>query len=398
VVAGSTHGAGGQSLGYLHQCFWALVELGKRAADDPAIQLRLEALDDIQFDAEGSPIELLQTKHHTGRTTTISASSVQVWRTINVWMDAPADDSIMLRLVTTSNLGENSELAGLRAAGERNVDKALEALVFAASTSENQQTLPWRKKFLDLDEAKRDSLVSRVIIDDGAPRAIQIDEALKSTFRYAVPTGQRDIFNNLLKGQWASIVVRMLSGSLQAITGYDLVSLVADISDQLKSDNLPVDPAILTQTMDGSQEDGYRSRLFVQQLLWIALDENRLWKAIRDYHRSYSMRSYWLRFQLTSEAEFDRFAFELKDEWEQIFDARVAAMRRDMRVDDETVGQEILEELARESRSRLRERFANSWFNRGMLHALADGELAQQIGWHPDFESKLEELLTHAGT
>lgn len=30
-----------------------------------------------------------------------------------------------------------------------------------------------------------------------------------------------------------------------------------------------------------------------------------------------------------------------------------------------------------------------------MFHALADGELGQRIGWHPDFEAKLEAMLAH---
>lgn len=61
----SSHSAAGQALGYVHQCMWALVELGKRANSEPATQLRLEVLDDIEFDKAGSPYELLQTKHHT---------------------------------------------------------------------------------------------------------------------------------------------------------------------------------------------------------------------------------------------------------------------------------------------------------------------------------------------
>ena len=54
-MTASGHGAGGQALGYVHQCLWALVELGRRAADDPAVELRLEALDDIQFEVRGTP-------------------------------------------------------------------------------------------------------------------------------------------------------------------------------------------------------------------------------------------------------------------------------------------------------------------------------------------------------
>lgn len=207
--------------------------------------------------------------------------------------------------------------------------------------------------------------------------------------------GKEDVFVHLLKGWWAGISVRLLSRGLEAITGSDLVLQVNDIADQLKSDTLPVDPLVM-QKYDESIRDVYQDRPFVQQLLWVALDNTRLWKAIRDYHRAYSQRSFWLRYQLLAEPELDRFAFRLHDEWEQVFDRGIAAMSRTGRDDVEVVGQEILEALALESRARVRERFDEPWFNRGMFHALADGELGQRIGWHPDFEAKLEALLTHA--
>src|SRR5664280_1449318 len=114
-----------------------------------------------------------------------------------------------------------------------------------------------------------------------------------------------------------------LSGAL----GEDLIGQVNDIADQLKSDTLPLDPLVMHE-YDESIQDVYRDRPFVRQLLWIALDNVRLWKAIRDYHRSYTLRSFWLRHQLVAESELDRFAFRLHDEWEQIFDTKIAAMIR----------------------------------------------------------------------
>lgn len=391
LVASSSHGAAGQALGYVHQCLWALVELGRRAADEPAVELRLEQLDDIQFDSSGTPTELLQTKHHVGGQNIISINSVDLWRSLNAWMDAPDLPDLFLRLITTSLIGEDSELAGLRSGPTRNVDDVVTALLATAESSDNQTTERWRERFLALGDEKRDRLVGRIVIEDGSPKATDLNVALLKTFRFAAPT-QQDVFIELLKGWWAGIAVRLLDRSLTAVSGHDLLNAIADMVDQLKSDNLPIDPAVLL-AFDESDASGYESRRFVHQLLWIALDETRLWKAIRDYHRSFTQRSFWLRYQLVSETEIDRFAFELHDEWEQVFDRRVAALQADDGLDKELVGREILEELARESRARVRDRFEHSWFNRGTFHALADGEIGHQIGWHPDFEKKLEEML-----
>lgn len=397
MAQGSSHSAAGQALGYVHQCMWALVELGKRATSEPAAQLRLEALDDIEFDVGGSATELLQLKHHTLGDGPLTAQAVDLWRTLNVWMDLPLSDLLLLRLVTTRTLSEDSGLIFLRDGKDRDASVALEALLDAARASTSKATQTWRNKFLNLDDIARIELVDRIIISDGSLSAIHIDNELVRTFRYAYPTGRDEVFLNLLKGWWSRISVQLLSGTLEAVSGQDLIVQVAEIADQLKSDTLPIDPAIM-QEYDESVSDLYSDRPFVQQLLWIALDDNRLWKAIRDYHRSFTQRSFWLRHQLLAETELDRFAFRLHDEWEHTFDSRVAAMKREGRSDHDVVGQEILEELARESRARLRDRFDEPWFNRGMFHALADGELGYRVGWHPDFESKLEVLLGHVSS
>lgn len=391
---GQGHSAASQALGYFHQCMWALVELGRRGSADPAVELRLEALDDIQFDSDGSPAELLQTKHHLGAAGAITANSIDLWRTLNVWMDVDSSDDVILRLVTTQAIQEDSPLGRLRIGGDRNVAPVAAALVEAATASTNAGTATWRQRFLDLDDSAREDLIDRIYIDDRSSQAPEFDQELTKTFRYAIPVGKEDVFAHLLKGWWAGISVRLLSRGLGAVTGSDLVLQVNDIADQLKSDTLPVDPLVM-QEYHESIRGVYQDRPFVQQLLWIALDNTRLWKAIRDYHRAYSQRSFWLRYQLLAEPELDRFAFRLHDEWEQVFDRGVAGMTRTGRDDVEIVGQEILEALASESRVRVRERFDEPWFNRGMFHALADGELGQRIGWHPDFEAKLEAMLAH---
>ncbi len=395
MTSETPHSAAGQALGYVHQCMWALIELGRRANLEPALHLRLEALDDIEFEAEGSPAELLQTKHHQRNTGSITANTVDLWRTLNVWMGLANTDKSILRLITTQRIHDDSGLAHLRSVGnERNTAAAVDELLTVATESTNSTTSTWRQKFRELDHDKREELVDRIIIEDGSAHASEIDSELTKIFRYAYPPGRDEVFVQLLKGWWYGIAVRLLDRSLETVTGQDLIAQVNEISDQLKSDSLPIDPSIM-QENDESIAEIYKDREFVQQLLWIALDDNRLWKAIRDYHRSFTQRSFWLRHQLLGESELNHFAFRLHDEWEHIFDAQVARMRRTARNDSEIVGQEVLESLVRESRARLRDRFDEPWFNRGMFHALADGELGYRVGWHPEFESKLERMLSH---
>ncbi|BBZ09353.1 hypothetical protein MDOR_35220 [Mycolicibacterium doricum] len=127
-------------------------------------------LDDIEFDKAGSPYELLQTKHHTRRDGPITAQAVDLWRTLNVWMDLPQSDALILRLVTTQKLNEASGVACLRAGEQRDTSAALQELLNAARESTNKASQRWRQKFIDLDASARIDLIDRIIIDLNSSR------------------------------------------------------------------------------------------------------------------------------------------------------------------------------------------------------------------------------------
>lgn len=381
---------------------WGLVELSRRGQQDSLVQLRLEALDDIVFERHGLPTDLLQTKHQVRPTANLTASNVDVWRTLNVWMDVwpqVRDSAPLLHMVTTATAPAGSPLCYLREDPMvRDIQKALDGLIDAAEASTNRTTQVWRQKFLEMDRDQRRQLLGCVVIEDGSATAREIDEPLTAIFRYAIRRGQEEAFLQHLKGWWAGVAVRLMDRSLPAITASDVQSQIEVLVDQFRSDTLPVSPDIIQQRYAAEDVEPYRDRTFVQQLLWIAMEERRLWKAIRDYHRSFTQRSEWLRMNLVAETELDTFAFALHDEWEQIFDSKVAAMASTGNITPEMVGQDILAHLATACRAKLRERFDHPWFTRGMLHALAEGYAGYQIGWHPDFEQKLESLLAHVSS
>lgn len=240
-------------------------------------------------------------------------------------------------MVTTQDTDDGLALLGSGAG--RDVLKAIDLLIEAADKEGNATSRAWRKRFLALDDDQKFALVDRVVIDDATLSAGGLDSELVQVFSYAITPGKEEAFVALLKGWWAGVAVRLLDRSLDAITGTDLAIQVADIVDQLRADSLPVDPEVL-QRFDESITADYQDRTFVHQLAWIALDHERLWKAIRDYHRAYTQRSFWLRYQLVGEQELDRFAFNLHDEWEQVFDEEVARMSADGR-EPGKVGQDV---------------------------------------------------------
>jgi hypothetical protein len=392
------HAAGGQALGYFFQCMWALVELGRRAVDSPTIELRLESLDDIQFDREGTPSELLQTKHSVDTPTNLTVYSDQLWRTLNVWMDTwpKLDGDVILRLATVAKVPEDSPLAALRADSDpRDIGGALAAISEAAAKSTSKKSEKWRAKFLELRPEEKHALISAIQIQDQNPGASDLDEALVSVFRWAIKRGQEDAFLAQLKGWWAGIAVDLLADQRSSVSGLTLSSELEDIVDRFHPENLPVHPDIFFLKFTESDADVYGDAVFVQQLMWISMENPRLWKAVRDYHRAFVQRSEWIKSQQISESELRRYAFALFDEWESIFDECCARLKRGAESPEE-LGQEVLSTLSREARARLRPRFDEGWFLRGTLHTMANGETDCSIGWHPDFVQRVKNLMAGA--
>ena len=396
------HSAAGQALGYLHQVQWALVELARRAPKAPTTQLPEPGyVGDIEIIEGSQSVELTQVKHQVTPATDLTVNSTDLWRSLNVWMDVltqmPTAEMPVLKLVTTASIPSGGALNFLRRDDQRNIEAALTQLEIAAREGRNQTSLLWREKFLGLTSADRMALLNLVSIEDGSPSARNVSDTLREALHFALPRGHEETFINYLLAWWYRLSVQLLDRTLEAISVADLETEISDLRDRFLPDNLPMAPDILVPF---TEEDAvpYRSRQFVMQLMWIALDEPRLWRAIRDYHRAWAQRSEWLRLNLIGETELERYAFKLYDEWDYIFHERLAQLERESEPSGDLVGQQILERLGAESRARVRARFDEPWLNRGTLHALAEGWSGRTIGWHPEFATKLEQLLAGVAT
>jgi hypothetical protein len=84
--------AADQAIGYLYQVRYALWLLLDGAEEH---ELVLEALDDIHLESQGTPIELLQTKHHSTKAS-LTNTSADLWKTIRVWSTHLHDNLIQL--------------------------------------------------------------------------------------------------------------------------------------------------------------------------------------------------------------------------------------------------------------------------------------------------------------
>jgi hypothetical protein len=109
--------AADSALGYLYQARLALLSSLQRLAQDQTFALYLETLDDVVFDSEAAPLELLQLKHHLKHAANLTDASPDLWRTFRVWMEGRSQGSIppdaQLFLITTSDAGAGSAASKL---------------------------------------------------------------------------------------------------------------------------------------------------------------------------------------------------------------------------------------------------------------------------------------------
>jgi hypothetical protein len=384
------HGAAGPALGYLYQSQWALLALLERGRRQPDAAMSLEVLDDIQFD---DPLELVQVKHHLGETISLTDASVDLWRSLAVWMDAlehAVDPPALLVLATTARAAAGSAAAALTPT-DRQPDTALVRLEEVASSSTNEQTSEARSRFLALKPDRRRALVDRITVLDETVRIDSFDEALADELFHVLPRDREESFLDRLKGWWIRTAAALLARRLTAITPADVRAYVDDLRDQFTPDNLPTDLDL--EDFDEASADGYRDRRFVRQLNIIAASAHQLLLAIRDYHRAYTQRSRWLREDLVGIQELDRFERRLRDEWEHAFEHMVRELPAGASEEDkQRAGRALLHAVGERSQARVRPLFHEGFLTRGSLHGLAD-DTDQDVGWHPEFRRLLEELL-----
>lgn len=392
---GTAHSAAGPALGYLYQSYLPLLELARRSPESANLVVRLELLDDVEFEDGYGSRELLQSKHHLGGAAAIADTGTDIWRSINAWISAietiEADEVPSLTLVTTATAPADSAASLLLADENRDPSRALEILRGVAHTSVNATTQPWRNRFSALSRTRQERLVAAIVVADGAVRIDGLDEELKKALFWGAPVDEehREDFIEHVKGWWLGVAVGLLTGGLEAFSAIDMVREIADIRDQYGPENLPTDPEL--PDPDAEDVSEYEERVFVKQLALIASTDRQLANAIRDCYRAFTQRSRWQRRDLIGVGEIDRFERRLVEEWDHLFTNLTAELEEDSGDDERSrCGREIFNQASSNARARIRQKYEEPFMTRGSLHLLADD---RRVGWHPDFEARLQELL-----
>ena len=385
------------ALGYLYQVRCALLWSLQRLKEEATFETSIETLDDVAFEANGTPIELLQTKHHKNSGANLTDASPDLWKTIRIWiaaMDAgEITNETVLYLVTTENAAPGTIAENLKS-GTRNLDAALQRLEATAQTSMNQTNEAAYAAFLGKNPDERRSFIERIFVVDSAPDISDLDNLLRKEIFHAAGRSHLDIFLTYLEGWWFRRAVMQLKRieTKDRILSDELELQMAELRDQFKQDSLPISDDLLNYELPDETAEAHQGFPFVHQVELATDNTKRIAAAIRDYYRAFEQRSRWQRQDLLFVGDLTVYEKALIEEWELIFaaiedkigsDAAEGVMR--------SAAQEVLSwaEIG-PVKARIKPGVTDSFMTRGSLHILAND---LKIGWHPKFQERLQHLL-----
>lgn len=394
------HSAVGGAIGYQFQFYRALLELLDRHLARDHATLFLESADDYEVVSVRGR-ETVQVKHHLkDSTNTLTDLSPDVWKTIAVWIDTLAqvepEDSVTLTLLSTA-VAPPSSAAGLLCpeSDGRNEAAALALLKTVSTESKNQATSSARARFSALSTPDQQRLVSSIVVLDGVPSARDYGFELRERLKLFIHPPYVDDFTNAVIGWWQSQCISMLRDR-HGIETEDLAAKLQSLRDDYRPTSLPYAWDI---TPSDEERLTYETRLFIGQLRWVAASSAMLRRAIDDYHRSYHNKSRWLRIGIIGRDELDDYERRLVDAWGR---AREWMMYELADINDADrrakAGLELWTKVSNSPDVVLRGEFHEQNLVQGSYHELADGgpDRRPQLGWHPEFEERLRDLLEPA--
>ncbi|GAT74051.1 hypothetical protein MHM582_2552 [Microbacterium sp. HM58-2] len=386
--------ASASAVGHLHQLRWALLELLRAGRKDKTVRVSLETYDDIALlDADGSINVAQQIKHH-GNPVALTDGSEDLWKTLRVWLSSArlrAETGPRLYLLTTATTSEGTAVDMLRAENFQ-PELAAAKLTELAATLVAKGTERARSQWLQTSAAERLEVLRRVTIITNAPRAENVDQVLREELATGVRDEHVDLLIERLWGWWYSVALKVLiADRVETISAEALYKQLHTLRDSFLADSLPLDLS-LVEVEDADIEE-HRARPFVRQLDWIGVHGHNLRKAMVNYHRAYTQTAKWVLDGDLVEEDLTAFEKDLLEEWEIQFENmcdRLAMSGVLTDLSKQLAGRELFNLLYDTNQIRIRSSFTESFLPNGSRHMLADrGEL----GWHPDFRVRMEELL-----
>lgn len=390
-MSSSLFSASDSVLGYLFQCRVALLESIRRIRTGEADAVTIESLDDIAFEKNGTPTELLQTKHHSTACTLTNASP-ELWKTLRIWIEfhstteTPIGD-VALFLLSTSKAPTDS-IASYLGRANRNVPEAIRLLQETATATTSETNRPGAEAFRSLNSSAQQALIAAIHVITSYDDIQDVRDSLRKELVLNVREQHLEYFIDRVEGWWFHQCVEYLAThSPDPISVSGIHRQIVALGEQFEEQNLPVD------LWDDPQPDDVDSdsRVFVLQLRQIGLTNRAIEQAVRNYYRAFVNRSKWNREDLLLVGELGQYEKKLVEEWEQLFELMRTEIGESPQDDvARSNGFQLYQALSFTKHIPIRPKVSEVSIYRGSLHMLAD---EQRIGWHCSFKERLEQLL-----
>ena len=390
--ARGTHSAAQSAAGYLYQARLALVCALRYCYRDSGIEIAVERIDDVSFEVDGHPLEILQVKHHLEKRGDLTDRSVDLWKTLRVWSNrAKSDPSLPRRtrfaLVTTASAPSGSAASLLRPS-ELNCPRrdpllAEEILFSACTNSTNKALRDAHIAFLELTSELRKQLIAAIDILDATPRIADLEDLIEESIRMIGPREKISHAREQLEGWWWPRLCREFQAETPGtIPVIEIERKLDDIRESMKRDALPLDMGYIDPP--DHELDALDEMRFVRQLNSVGIGGDRLHYAKRDFYRASTQRSEWARKKLLLDSEVGRFDSLLIEEWEPRFAQMCDGLAEDVHeLALREVGRDLYSWVESEARFPLRE-VSSRFLNVGSYQILADD---LRVGWHRDYRS-----------
>lgn len=379
------HDASASATGYLYQCRIALLAGLRAIPASPNLNISIEKFDDIAFDQEGTSAEMIQAKHHLGKTGNLTNASSDLWKMLLIWTKTViADVEVPFKkkfiLMTTGAAPVGSAASYLRVKnGARDEEKADAILRETAKKSNSATNAAAYSLYTSLTPEVRLSLLRAVTILDNSPDIVDTVDELKQALYYAAPKEQIGNLLERLEGWWfAKVIAAMVNKTSIPVLAID--QRIDDLRQEFKRNSLPVDVKSSVPSPDIVAE--LDNRPFVKQLRQIQIGRSRIEYAIRDYYRASEQRSRWLRQDLLLDDELEKYEQDLKEAWEPRFASAVEGLPKSCSPEAKLdAGQRVFKWAEQDADFPLRS-VREHFLTHGTYHILANH---RTVGWHPDF-------------
>ncbi len=384
-----------QGLGYIYQIRFGLLKILELPEDTKCF---IEKDDDLDFD-NGDEGKILASLKHKAPGDTLSDLSIDFWKSVRIWIqhfkgDRSADSPSRYFLFTTGSVAKGSYLENFLngASLDPEIVKLSDEVL---SGTESQIILKIKNEFDDLDEEDKVLFLARIAIFDQQVRIVEIPEKVMSRYMRSTRPKFRKAVYQRLEGWWNDVAISLMDGKrVEPASGIEVSEMLHRFCDEFRDDNLPIDFRHATPPEGADPHND--PRLFVEQLRVLGVNQERIKRAILDYYRAFEQRGSWAREHVTITGEVDEYDDRLVDEWDRMKNILWGKVDDGSQENElQNAGKELLNwfETNDQEKLRIRPQVTEQYVMMGSYHMLANEE-APRIHWHPQFLSRLSEILT----